>query len=76
MRIRPMKHSAPFPGVLLLAASATAVFFAWLCLRDGTLPHRGWVIERTHRPLLYWTGLLLYVAFAVGLLVAGVSLLS
>jgi hypothetical protein len=64
------------PGVLLVAASATALLVAGLCLRDGKLPNHGWVIERATQPVFYWMGILLYLAFAAGLLVVGISLLS
>jgi hypothetical protein len=64
------------PGILLLAASAIALLFACLCLRDGKLPNRGWTIERRTHPVFYWMGILLYLVFAVGLFSVGVSLLS
>lgn len=59
------------PGMLLLAAAATALFFAYLCVRDGRLPNRGWVVDRATKPLLYWVFVSMYLLLAAGLFWGG-----
>jgi hypothetical protein len=63
-------------GLIFIAAALVAAGYTALCLRDGVMLQRGYEIERHRRPVLYWVLIALYIALAVGLLTAGVSLVA
>jgi len=58
----------------LMAAAMVAGFFTYLCLRDGSVPQRGFVFERGRRPVLYWLSIPLYASLTAGLAITGASL--
>jgi hypothetical protein len=58
-----------------MAAAIVAGFFTYLCLRDGSVPHRGFVFQRDKTPIRYWLSIGLYTILTVGLVITGASLL-
>jgi hypothetical protein len=52
------------PGILLLGASLAGLFFTVLCLRDGIVLNRGFIVDRARKPRLYWLFIALYLAFS------------
>ena len=68
-----MKLSQNMPGMLLIAASTIGFFYVYLCVRDGVVLNRGFVINRQNKPRLYWLLIVLYGLFSLAILVMGID---
>jgi hypothetical protein len=73
--LTPMPHPPPAVPFLLVAAGSLALWVAYASLRGGTATNRGSAYSRNKSPMALWALTLLYAAFGIGLVIAGLAYL-